>query len=698
MVDLNVADLLKFTRTWVVLPVLMGPSFVSASTDVLPASLFTEEDYLSDIPEVVSATRISQKLTEVPAAITLIDRDTIDTAGVIEAVDLFRLVPGMQVFHVSTNKFGATYHGLSDNFPRSLEVMVDGRSIYLPMLSTVDWGSLGLTLDDISHIEVVRGSNVPAYGSNAFLGAINIVTRSPLEEEGGSVTALAGEKGTRNVEMRHASTGEDFNYRISAGHRSNNGGEAFGDSEDERFINLSSSFAPTLSDTVDLQLGATGGYVNVGDGDDSSNVYQRRDNESNYQYIKWNRVLDADQDLQVTFYRNYLDLDSPLLTSEEVIAREFNMDASTAAATAKAFGLDGVSLYADSEHGINETYDVELQYTGHLSDRLSLILGSGYRFESATSETLIDSSTPISEERGRAFASAQWRQNEHWLFNAGVMYENSSVVSGGRYSPRVAANYLVSPNTSLRAAFTKAYRMPSVQEANSANYIRDNQGQVWDVVAEVNKHLKPEQIESYELGLYTLNAEKNTELDVRIFHERVRDALTNYFYQAEGTDNIQNASRKENTKQWEASGIEFQYKLRPWQNGALQLNYGFLEADGYRDRGIKLNGTEVQVQYDEIGSHVPQHTFSMLLSHQFDNGLQASTTTYYMDDVVWVEGGKRDSYRRTDMRLAKSFALDNQMQAEVSLLVQNVFNREYPEFYSNNRFSRSAYVKLKVKY
>src|SRR5690554_4788193 len=121
----------------------------------------SEQDFLVDIPEVTSATRLSQKLTETPASVSIIDRKTIIASGARTIPGLMRLVPGFQSFHVSANKFATTYHGASDNFPRRLEVMIDGRSVYLRLLATVDWTSLGISLDDIERIEVVRGSNVP---------------------------------------------------------------------------------------------------------------------------------------------------------------------------------------------------------------------------------------------------------------------------------------------------------------------------------------------------------------------------------------------------------------------------------------------------------------------------------------------------------------------------------------------------------
>ena len=118
-------------------------------------------------------------------------------------VYLFRLVPGLQVYFYHANKPGVAYHTLGGEFSRRLEVKVDGRSVYESIFSSVEWNTLGVSLDDIDYIEVVRGSNAPADGSNAFLASINIVTRSPLV--GNELTARAeiGNWGIRNSALTY---------------------------------------------------------------------------------------------------------------------------------------------------------------------------------------------------------------------------------------------------------------------------------------------------------------------------------------------------------------------------------------------------------------------------------------------------------------------------------------------------------------
>ncbi len=64
----------------------------------------TEEVFFSEIPNVISATRIRQPLTEAPASVTVIDRAMIEASGAIELADVFRLVPGVQVSYPQGNQ------------------------------------------------------------------------------------------------------------------------------------------------------------------------------------------------------------------------------------------------------------------------------------------------------------------------------------------------------------------------------------------------------------------------------------------------------------------------------------------------------------------------------------------------------------------------------------------------------------------
>ena len=161
---------------------------------------YDETDLLADIPSVSAGSRMKQARHNSPSSVTVIDSNMIAALASNNLVEVFRLVPGFMSFYVNGSLQALSGHDLTDDDPRRLEVRINGRSVYVPSYPTVSWESLGITPDDIDRIEVVRGSNVPAYGSNAILGAVSITTKSPLKEQG---THLLVTGGSQNLSLIH---------------------------------------------------------------------------------------------------------------------------------------------------------------------------------------------------------------------------------------------------------------------------------------------------------------------------------------------------------------------------------------------------------------------------------------------------------------------------------------------------------------
>jgi len=153
-----------------------------------------EAIYFSDLPVVASVSRLPQRLADAPTAVTVIDRDIIKASGARDLNDIFRLVPGFQTYPNTTESARVSYHGMGEgDYAPRVQVLVDGRSMYSPLFGGgVNWAVLPVALEDIERIEVVRGTNAVSYGSNAFLGVINIITVDPALTHGVSVsTAMA---------------------------------------------------------------------------------------------------------------------------------------------------------------------------------------------------------------------------------------------------------------------------------------------------------------------------------------------------------------------------------------------------------------------------------------------------------------------------------------------------------------------------
>ncbi len=187
--------------------------------------LISEDEFLTDIPMILSATRLAQPRNEAPNSVTIIDRKTIRNSGFKEIPDLLRLVPGMVVSLETGNRWSVSYHGLNDQFSRRMQVLIDGRSVYDPLFSGPDWSDITIDIDDIERIEVVRGPNSAIYGSNSFLGVINIITSDPSEHTGLSARLREGSNGIREAVLKAGLRTDRFSGRATFGIREEDGGD-----------------------------------------------------------------------------------------------------------------------------------------------------------------------------------------------------------------------------------------------------------------------------------------------------------------------------------------------------------------------------------------------------------------------------------------------------------------------------------------
>ncbi|XHS77004.1 TonB-dependent receptor plug domain-containing protein [Burkholderiaceae bacterium UC74_6] len=156
------------------------------------ADLSLEE--LSNI-EVSSVSRRTEKLGEVPATLYVISEEAIRRAGVRRLPEALSLAPNLQVARVDANQYAITARGFNNAVGNKLLVLIDGRTVYAPYFSGVQWDMQDVLLDDVARIEVISGPGASVWGTNAVNGVINIVTKTAAETQG-----LLTEAGGGNLE------------------------------------------------------------------------------------------------------------------------------------------------------------------------------------------------------------------------------------------------------------------------------------------------------------------------------------------------------------------------------------------------------------------------------------------------------------------------------------------------------------------
>jgi len=679
--------------------------YANSDEDTQPE--FTEAAFIADIPEVISATFLPQKLTEAPASITIIDQQMLNASSAVKVTDLFRLVPGMQVYDVHSNKHGVSYHGMENDFPNRLEIRINNRSVYIPLLSTVTWETLGLDIADIDHIEVVRGSNAPSQGSNSFLGAINIITKKPHYDHDSFVqtTQSGGGLNTQNYSGRQHFHSPFADLALSFGHHSNDGIDRFDDAGQNKYLRISSSITPNLTDSLTFDAGFSTGYAFRGKGEEEFAVdagFVKRKHSSNYQLIKFNKLLQSFDEISLTYYHNYLDLESPRYTDDELqtlLEAAFGVIPLDTGAQTNLLNPQGI--FKETEHGTTDVHDLELLHTKTINEASSLAIGLGYRYNTAKSDALFQNgANEIDENRFRTFGNWEYKYNTAWVFNTGGMLEYSDL-SGSAFSPRFAVNYLIDETSAIRAAYTIAHRLPSLLEQGTHYKVIYPLGAGTDILRRENFDLKPEQNNSFDIGFVKAWPESQALLDVRVFYEDITDAIDSQ-WALDSEDTLIGGSGTSNSDQnaasWINQGIEIQAKFSvpiPLKN-MLILNYGYNNPSGMRDRGTGRG-------LDSLDTRAPNHTASLLWALEPTHDTSIGLSHFYMDHTEWLEGYNftdsiNTQYQRTDINLKKRFKLNSSSELEAAVIIQNLLDKRYPEFYRYNDFDQRIFLRLRLNH
>jgi vitamin B12 transporter len=152
-----------------------------AITCCTPALALADEPDQSLPPVVVTATRIPTAVADIPAGVTVIDRQTIETRDYNTLVDALQDVPGLRV-SPSGGPGGNTSVFIRGTNSDHVLVLRDGMPINDASDSSGAFNFGVDTLADVERIEIVRGPMAALYGSGAIGGVINLISRRGTEQ------------------------------------------------------------------------------------------------------------------------------------------------------------------------------------------------------------------------------------------------------------------------------------------------------------------------------------------------------------------------------------------------------------------------------------------------------------------------------------------------------------------------------------
>ncbi len=592
--------------------------------------------------EVTSVSKRAQKLSEAPAAVTVLTADDLRRSGHTSIPEALRMVPGLHVARIDANKWAITSRGFNGRFANKLLVLIDGRSVYTPLFSGVYWSVQDVPLEDVDRIEVIRGPGGTLWGANAVNGVINIITKPARDTQGALLSAGAGSHERAFGTARWGgAVGENLHYRLYGRGFDRDAFRTSGNEEaTDGWDVLRTGFR------LDWELGDRDTLTLQGDAYDG----------------------DAGQGFVFAPGRDRIDLRGANLLSRWT--RSHSERSQTM--------LQAYYDRSEREEGLagetRDTFDFELQHDFALSDLHQLTAGLNYRVTADRIDgTPFVGFTPDAQTDNLVGAFVQSQRTlvpGRLSATVGSKFEYNEY-TGFEIQPTGRLLWTPSERHTFWSAVSRAVRTPSRADTGVSLLLPSDTPGLF-LALEGNRRFESENLLAYEIGYRGL-LRHNLTVDAAAFYFEYDDLRSlevtgpPAFSAFPPPGAFVAPARFENRLDGHSYGLEFESTWQATQRWKLSAGWTLFKLQLSRD----LDSNDPVAEGNEDDS--PAHQLHLRSSLDLPGNLELDAAVYY---VGKIDGQNVGSYWRGDLRLGWKVRED----LELALVGQNLFDHAHPEY------------------
>lgn len=532
-------------------------------------SLYREVKQLDNV--VVTGTRTPKTVDKTPVLTKLITRQDIINADATNLRDLLQeTMPGVEFSYAMNQQVHFDFSGFGG---QSVLVLVDGERLAGETMDDVDFSRL--TMENVDHVEIVKGAASALYGSNATGGVINVITKKSVKPFGLNLNARLGRHGEQRygLSMQNAGLKWGNNFSVSR-NASDNYDISNGPNPTARVIatiygdntwnvNDRLSFTPTSR----LKLSAHAGYF--------------------FRQVK--RTADAPE--------RYRDFSGGVrgewaMGPHQTLEGSYNFDQ-----------YDKSNFYetrnADVRFYSNVQNSARLLYNNYLGKDV-LTVGTDFLYDYLYNNKL--NRTPR-QQSFDVFSQYDWTLNNLFEIVGALRYDYFSDHHSSRLTPKLSIRHTPLKHLNVRFGYGMGFRAPTLKE----KYYDFDMLNVW--IIEGNPNLKDEVSNNFNFSLeYTRS---NYSFLINGYCNVVHNKITpgNVYYKNEGDDTPYLPYI--NLPKYRVSGVEAQARFR-WSFGlSTRLAYNYTHEDVMRNNGSVLISNYLPARKHSITANVDySHSFS----------------------------------------------------------------------------------------
>ena len=454
--------------------------------------------------EFIPASRIARQISDAPSAVSIVTAQDIHDFGYRSLTEILRSMRGLYV----TSSLGYDYlggrgFGTPGDYAGRIMLMIDGYVTNDNFYNQIYLGEDGLLdVDIIERVEFIPGPGSVTYGNNAFLGVINIVTKSGRDIDSTQLAVGAG-------------SNDAIRKRLTFGKQFDNGADILLSASNYRDAGYSTEF-PSIAPDTDIdpigkirnkRLFFKGSYE--GWTLELANV--RRSLEKNI-FVLTEDPADLDT-VDTTIDKNRfislkydVDLNDQLKSSTHLYSGRYDFD--------YAVVIPGTSF---DQLSTGKWRGVDFKFVGSWFDQHTLLFGIEYRddYQQSYSDYLVDSfgSSEYTEQfdahTTSLYVQDEFRLSDNFILTPGLRYDRHSEFDSN-LSPRLAAIYHLQPGITLKLSHGKAFR-----------YINR-----WEQLLNSDPNLPDSETVSTTELVWQQQFTSQTRLTVSLYHNKVSDAIT----------------------------------------------------------------------------------------------------------------------------------------------------------------------------
>lgn len=485
------------------------PAFESKAQDKPLTTIDPYELNLSELSKlkVTSASKVAQKINEVPSSVYIITGSQIKENGYFTLDEALSELPGFQFRNIQGINSYIFQRGIPNQNNLTL-VLIDG--VQVNELNSGGFYAGGLyNLSNIDRVEVIYGPSSVAYGTNAVSGVINLITKSALEKKA-EISALIGSFNTTKSDLNYCYTNEKktFGISISGMVKKSDKANLKGQAGDNNWTDLMNNFENDY--TFDLKVQSKDFIF-------GTNYLYRKASTATLWKSVGTDYRDFGTSWNIQFLNNYLKYNKKISDKLAYTAVLYNRNSTVLDNTVyTVFNNSQIGYYRPNNlSGLENIVNYEIgsffSITGGVTFEYEQLANNASN--STSSSGVLKPPRPTKPEMTNnhlvsVFIEPRLTLMKSLFLSGGMRFDQSSIYNKV-VTPRVGLSYIYQRHR-LRLSYSEAFRAPKPWDYS------DGLG---------NPGLNPEKMKSFEAAL-TLSIGEQLKLDLIGYKNNLKSAIT----------------------------------------------------------------------------------------------------------------------------------------------------------------------------